>query len=144
MRQRYYVDEFNTEQYGHTLTSAGDGEHDLRRMPGTDTSDLSKTLVSFSWELLGSPSVSDTLETVALGDSDNIDVLVLFEDGGDINGLLEEIVGVFNFVGDGSTVHLNLHEMSLLLAQASLADLSVGKNADDSAVFADALQLTGS
>ena len=113
-------------------------------MPGTDTSNLSETLVSFSWELLGSPSVSDTLETVALGDSDNIDVLVLFEDGGDINGLLEEIVGVFNLVWDGSTVHLNLHEMSLLLAQASLADLSVGKNTDDSAVFADALQLTGS
>ena len=138
------MDEFNTGQYGHTLTSTGDGEHDLRRMPGTDTSNLSETLVSFSWELLGSPSVSDTLETVALGDSDNIDVLVLFEDGGDINGLLEEIVGVFNLVGDGSTVHLNLHEMSLLLAQASLADLSVGKNTDDSAVFADALQLTGS
>ena len=138
------MDEFNTGQYGHTLTSTGDGEHDLRRMPGTDTSNLSETLVSFSWELLGSPSVSDTLETVALGDSDNIDVLVLFEDGGDINGLLEEIVGVFNLVWDGSTVHLNLHEMSLLLAQASLADLSVGKNTDDSAVFADALQLTGS
>ena len=32
--------------------------------------------------------------------------------------------------------------MSLLLAQTSLADLSVGKNADDSAVLADALELT--
>ena len=113
-------------------------------MPGTDTSNLSETLVGFPRELLGSPTVSDTLETVALCDSNNIDVLVFFKDVGDINGFLEEIMSVSDLVCDGSTVQLDLHEMSLLLAQAGLADLSVGKNADNSAIFANALKLTSS
>ena len=126
------------------MTSTGNGEHDLGGMPGTDTGNLSETLVGFPWELLGSPTVSNTLETVTLGNGNNIDVLVFFKDGGDINGLLKEIVCVVDLVGDGSTVQLDLHEVSLLLTQASLADLSVGKNADNSTVFADALKLTSS
>ena len=100
--------------------------------------------MGLSWELLGSPTVSNTLETVTLGDSNNIDVLILFEDGGDINGLLKEVVSVVDLVGDGSTVQLDFHEVSLLLPQTSLADLRVGKNADNSAVFADALELASS
>ena len=111
-------------------------------MPGADTGNLSKTLVGFPWELLGSPAVSNSLETVTLGDSNNIDILVLFKDGGDINSLLKEVVSVFDLVGDGSTVHLDLHEVGLLLAQTRLADLSVGENADNSAVFADTLEFT--
>ena len=93
-------------------------------------------------QLLGSPTVGDTLETVTLGDSNNIDVLVLFEDSGDVNSLLEETMSEVDLVGNGSTVQLDLHEVSFLLAQAGLADLSVGKNADNSAVFADALKFT--
>jgi len=126
------------------LTSTGNGEHDLGRMPGTDTGNLSETLVGFPWEFLGSPTVSNTLETMTLGNGNNVDVLVLFEDGGDINGILKETMSVVDLVGDGSTVQLDLHEVSLLLTQASLADLSVGKNADNSTVFADALKLTSS
>jgi len=140
--RRHYVGEVNVKWYKRTLTSAGDGEHDLRWMPGTDTGHLSETLVGFSWELLGSPTVGDTLETVTLGDSNNIDVLVLFEDGGDLNGLLKEAVSVGDLVGNGSAIQLDLHEVSLLLAQTSLADLSVGQNADNSTIFADALQFT--
>jgi len=126
------------------LTSTGNREHDLGRMPGTDTGNLSETLVSFPWELLGSPTVSNTLETVALGDGNNIDVLVLFKDSGDIDGLLKETMSILDLIGDGSAVQLDLHEVSLLLTQASLADLSMGKNADNSAVFADAVKLTSS
>ena len=124
------------------MTSTGDGEHDLRRMPGTDTGNLSETLVGFSWELLGSPTVSNALETVALGNSNDVDILVLFEDRGDIDGLLKEIISELDLVGNGSTVQLNLHEMSLLLAQTSLADLSVGKNADNGTVLANTLKFT--
>jgi len=72
--------------------------------------------MGFSWELLGSPTVSNTLETVALGNSNDIDIFVLLKDGGDINGLLKETVSVVNLVGNGSTVQLDFHEVSLLLA----------------------------
>ena len=113
-------------------------------MPGTDTGNFSETFVSFSWELLGSPAMGNTLETVTLGDSNNIDVFVLLKDGGNIHGFLEQIVSEVDLVSDGSTVQLDLHEVGLLLAQAGFADLSMGKNADNSAVFADALKLTSS
>ena len=113
-------------------------------MPGADTGNLSETLVGFSWEFLGSPTVGNTLEAVTLGDSNNVDVLVLLKNGGDVDRLLEEFLSVFDLVCDGSAVHLDFHEVSLLLTQASLADLSVGKDPDDSTVFADALQLTSS
>ena len=86
------------------MTSTGNREHDLGRMPGTDTGNLSETLVGFPWELLGSPTVSNTLETVTLCDGNNIDVLVLFKDSGDIDGLLKETMSVVDLVGDGSTV----------------------------------------
>ena len=98
--------------------------------------------MGLSWELLCSPTVGDALKTVTLGDGNDVDVLVLFEDGRDIDGLLEEAVGVFNLFSDRPSIYLDLHEMSLLLAQTSLADLSVGKNTDDSTVFADAFKFT--
>jgi hypothetical protein len=111
-------------------------------MPSADTSNLSETFVSFSWKLLGSPAVSNTLKAVTLGDSDNVDVLACFEDVGDFDGLLKETFGVVNLVGNGSSVYLDLHEVGPLLAQTGLADLSVGKNTDNSAVFTDALEFT--
>lgn len=125
----------------HTLTSARNGEHDIGRMPCTDTSDLAETLVRLARKLLGAPTSSDTLETVTLGDGNDIDGLVLLEDGGDLDGLLEKAVGELDLVGDGATVDLDLHEVGLLLCEAGLADLGVRKDTDDGAVLADALKL---
>jgi hypothetical protein len=48
-------------------------------MPFTDTSDLAQTFVGLSQQLLGSPLVGDTLESVTLGNGDNIDTFVLLE-----------------------------------------------------------------
>ena len=42
------------------LTGASDGELDSAWMPGTDTSDLAKTFVSLSWQLLGMPTGGHT------------------------------------------------------------------------------------
>ena len=110
-------------------------------MPCPDTGDFSETLVGLSWEFLSSPTMRNTLETVALSNSNNVDVLVLFEDVGDSNGLLEEAMSVGDLVRDRSPVHLDFHEMSLLLTQPGLADLSVSENTDDGAVFANTLEL---
>lgn len=112
-------------------------------MPGTDTSDLAETLVSLARKLLGTPTVSDTLESVTLCHGNDIDDLVLLEDGGDGYGLLEKAVRKLDLVSDSATVDLNLHEVGLLLAETSLANLGVRKNTDDSAVLADTLELAG-
>lgn len=125
------------------LTSTGNSPLDVARVPGTDTSNLTQTLVSLTGKLLGAPTAGDTLETVTLGDSNNVDHLVLLEDGVDLNGLLEEVAGEVNLVGNGATVDLDLHKVGLLLLERGLADLGVGEHTDDSAVLLDALKLTG-
>ena len=68
---------------------------------------------------------------------------VLLEDGSNVDGLLEQAVGEFDLVSDRATVDLDLHEVSLLLAETSLADLGVCEDTDDGAVLADTLELTG-
>jgi len=125
------------------LTSTSNSPLDVGWMPGTDTSNLSETLVCLSRKLLGSPSAGDTGETVTLGDGNNINHFVLLEDGGDLDWLLEETVTEINLVSNATSVNLNLHQMCLLLLERSLADLSVGEDTDNCAVLLDALEFAG-
>lgn len=118
-------------------------KHTVRRVPGTDTSDLTETLVGLSGELLGAPTGGNTRETVTLGDGNAVNHLILLEDGADLDGLLEEAVGEVNLVGNGTTVDLDLHKVGLLLLERSLGDLGVGEDTDDSAVLLDALEVAG-
>lgn len=125
------------------LTSTGNSPLDVVRVPGTNTGDLTQALVSLTGQLGGTPTAGDTLETVTLGDSNDVDHLVLLEDAVDLDGLLKEVAGEVNLVGNGTTVDLDLHEVGLLLLEGSLADLGVGEDTDDSAVLLDALELAG-
>ena len=125
------------------LTGTGNGPLDVGRVPGTDTSDLAQTLVRLARQLLGAPAAGDTLETVTLGDGNDVDHLVLLEDGVDVDGLLEQVVGKVDLLSNSATVDLDLHQVGLLLLERSLADLGVGEKADDGAVLLDALELTG-
>lgn len=125
------------------LTGTGNGPLHVARMPRTDASNFPETLVRLAWQLLGSPTGSNAVEAVALCDSDTVDHLVLLEDGADLDRLLEQTVGEFNLVRNAAAVDLDLHQVCLLLLQWSLADLRVGKNADNGAVFLDALEFTG-
>lgn len=125
------------------LTSTGNGPLNVGRMPGTDTSNLSQTLVRLSGKLLGAPTGSNTVEAVALGDGDDVDHLVLLKDGVNGDGLLEEVLAKGDLVGDAAAVDLDLHEVGLLLLEGRLADLGVGEDANDGAVLLDALELAG-
>lgn len=125
------------------LTGASNSPLDVRRMPCTDTSNLPQTLMRLSWQLLRTPSAGNTLEAVALGDSDAVDHFILLKDGVDLHWLLEEAVSEVDLVGDAATVDLDLHEVGLLLLERSGADLSVGEDTDNRAVLPDALKLTG-
>ncbi len=125
------------------LTGTSNSPLDVGRMPSTNTSDFSETLVCLSRKLLGSPSAGNTLETLTLGDSNDIDHLVLLKDGIDSNSLLEKTVGKVNLVSNTTSIDLDLHQMCLLLLERSQAELGVGEDTDDSAVFLDALELAG-
>merc|ERR1712241_1635028 len=104
-------------------------------MPGSDTSNLTKTLVRLPRKFLGVPPGSDALEAFSLGDTDQVDHLVLGKDVHDGDGLLEHSVGVVDLVGDGATVQLDLHNMGLLLPLAQELLLGVGNQPHDLAVF---------
>ena len=124
------------------LTGTGNSPLDVRRMPRPDTSDLSETLVCFSWQLLGAPSARHTCETVTLGNSDSVDHLILLEDGVDLDWLLEQTVAKVDFICCAATVNLDLHKVGLLLRERGLGDLSVGEDPDNGAVFLDPLDLS--
>jgi hypothetical protein len=74
-------------------------------------------------------------------DGNDVDVLVLLEQRLGVERLLERRLGEVDLVGDAAAVDLDLHHVRLLLLQARLADLRVGKHAHDGAVLADALEL---
>lgn len=123
------------------LTGTGNREHDLRRVPSTDTGDLAETTVGLAGKLGNTPTRDDTGVTVTLGDGDNVDALVLLEDGLDVKGLLEVGLGELDLVGDGATVDLDLGEVGLLLGKAGLRELGVGEDANDGGVLLDTLKL---
>jgi len=124
------------------LTSTRHGEGDSAWMPGSNTSDLAETLVCLSGQACGSPTGGHTLVTVTLGNTNDIDVFALVEDGIDLNFLLEETIGVVDLIGDGSTVDLDFHKVSLLLTQLELSDLRVSQDTNNGTVLLDAGQIS--
>lgn len=112
-------------------------------MPSTDTGNFSETSVSLPGETGSTPSSGNTLVTVTLGNTNDVNALVLLEDGADVDGLFEVRPGEVNLVGDGTTVDLDFHKVGLLLLETSLGDLGVGEDSDNSAVLLDSLKLSG-
>ena len=88
------------------LTSAGNGELYACRVPRSDTSDLAETTMGLTGKALDPPTGGDTFVTLTLGDTNDVNHLVLSEDTADGNLLLEEGLGELNLVLGSSTVHL--------------------------------------
>merc|ERR1719320_2111725 len=123
------------------LTSTGNGELHTAGVPSTNTGDLAQTLVCLAWQLLCVPTGSHTLDTTTLGDANDINDLVLAEDGVDGDGLLQVLLGPFPLVGDGAAVQLDLHDVCLLLTLAQQFHLGVSKDVHDLAVLLDLVEI---
>jgi len=123
------------------LTGTSHRVHDTSRMPSSDTSDFAETFVGFPWEFLGSPTAGDTLFSVTLVDSDDVNHLVLGENVADRDLLLEQFPGVSHLLSDVSTVHLDFHQVSLLQLKWEKFWLSVCNDADDLAELGDLLEV---
>merc|ERR1719362_2648422 len=117
------------------LSSPGNGALDSAGMPSSNTSNLPETLVSLPWELLGVPPAGNTLVSVTLGHSDNIDHLVLGKHLADWHLLLKVLPGEVDLVGNGASVELDLHDVSLLLPAAEKLHLGVDDDPDGGAVL---------
>lgn len=72
------------------LTSSGDCPLDSSGMPSSDTSDLTETSVRFTVKSLDTESLDDTLHTVTLGDTVDINAFVHVENITDGNLLFEK------------------------------------------------------
>jgi len=118
------------------LTSTRDSIADSSGMPGSDTSNLSQTLVRLSGKLSGSPTGSHTFKSLSFGDSTHIDHSVLLKDGIDWDLFLKQIVTKLDLLLNSSTINLNLHNVGLLLHFDS-PHLGVSEHTNHSAVFVD-------
>jgi len=125
------------------LTASGDCPLDSRWMPGTDTGDLTETSMGLSGKSRDTESLDNTGVTLTAGDSDSVNALRHLEDFADANLLLELLVSPVNLLVDGATVNLDLHDVSLVLTESELADLSGANDANDSSVLLDSVKITG-
>jgi hypothetical protein len=91
-------------------------------------------------ERKASADASSHLETVTLSDAHDVNHLVLREHRLDGNLLLEKLVAVVDLVSDLASVDLDLHDVSLLLAEADLRHLGVSDDADNLAVLLDLVE----
>lgn len=123
------------------LTSSGDLETNSGRMPSSDTSDLSETSMGLSGESLSSESLGNSGVSLTLGDTENVNHLVLAEDLGNSDFLFEMLLGEVDLLGDVTTIDLDFEDVSLLLSEVELVQLGMGNNSDDLAVFLDSVKL---
>ena len=125
------------------VTSSSDRPLNGRRMPGTNTSDLSETSMSLSRHSADTESLDDTLSSLTSGDGNGINHLVLLEDLTDGDLALELLDSPVDLVlGAGATVDLDLHKVSLLLSELQLLDLGSNHNSDDGTVLRDSLEVS--
>ena len=125
------------------LTGTSNSPLNVRRMPGSYTGDFPQTLMRLARKFLGTPSAGNALETMALGDSNDIDHLVLLEDAVNVDWLLKQTVAELDFIRWTAAVDLDFHQVRFLLFQRSDADLGMSEDTDDRAVLLDTFEFTG-
>lgn len=122
------------------LSGSGNTELDSGWMPSTDTSDLSKTSMGLLLQVSNTESLDNSGDSLTLGNSEDIDHLVLLEDLINLDLLLEKSVGEINLLGNSSSVNLDFDDVVLLLSEVELVHLGVGNDSDDGTVFLDSFE----
>jgi len=123
------------------LTGTGQSEAASRRMPGTNTSDLSETTMRLARKSGNSPTRDDTLSTVTASSRADVHGLSQGEDTIHVEVLLEKVLGEVNLIRNRTSVDLNLAQMGDLLSQLNLADLSMGEDTHHTTVLLDSVEL---
>merc|ERR1719469_538385 len=109
-----------------TLTHARHGSAHTGWMPGTDTRHLPQTTMGLPGKACNTPTSDHTLHTVTLGDSKDINVLILSKDTINRNLLLEEGFREINLLpGVFSTIDLDFRNVRLLDPQVKELHLRV-------------------
>jgi len=124
------------------LTGTGNSVTDTGRVPRSNTGNLTETTMGLTGKTSNSPTGGDTFISTTLGNSNNIDKLVLGENRVNSHLLLEKRLGKINLgLGIGSSVNLDFHDVSLLHTEVKLLHLRVGDDTNDLAELGNALKL---
>ena len=124
------------------LTSAGDRPFDGGRVPSTDTTDFTETSMGLSAKFLATESLDETTVTLTPGDTDDIDAFGVLEDLTNADFLLELRLDPVNFLSNGTSVNLDFHDVSLVLAEMELANLGGADHTNGRSVLLNALEIT--
>jgi len=123
------------------LTGSGNRESHSRRMPGSDTGNLSQTLVSLSRQLFGMPSGSHSVVTSTSGDTNAIDHLVLSKHRVDVHILLEVFSGPVDLLSNGTAVDLDFDQVRFFLSKRKTLHLGVADGSYRFCVLFDQVQV---
>merc|ERR1719481_852514 len=96
-----------------------------------------------SWrQLLGMPSRGNSVVTATLGDTDAIDHLSFVENGVDGDVHLEVGAAPVDFLGDRSSVDLDLDKVGLLLSEREALHLGVANGTNGLGVLFEHVKVT--
>jgi hypothetical protein len=123
------------------LTTAGDRPLDGRRMPGSNTSDLTETSMRLTVKSGATESLDGTSHTFTAGNTDGVDNFVHVENVTNLEFLLELVVAEVDLIRNGASVNLNFEDVGLALTETEFADLSGSENTHGCAVFLDASEI---
>merc|ERR1740139_1732735 len=104
------------------LSTTSNSPLDCGWMPRSNTGDLTETSMRLTVKSRATESLDGSGHTFTAGNSDDVNDLVLLEDVTNLELLLEAAPREVDLVGDGSTVDLDLHDVSLVLTHLQLAD----------------------
>ena len=96
--------------------------------------------MSLTGKTSDTPTGGNTFITTTLGNTDDINVFVLAEDGVDGDFLFEQSLGKVDLSGSISSVDLDLHDVGLLQSKVELLDLGVSDDTDNRAELLDAFE----
>jgi len=123
------------------LTTASNSPLDCSWMPGTNTGDLSETSMSLTVQSGDTESLDHTACSLTAGNTNGINALGMLKDLTDLDFLLELGLSPIDLLGNGATVNLDLHDVSLVLTEGELADLGGANDTDDGSVLLDTLSI---
>merc|ERR1719309_191143 len=124
------------------LTSSGHCVLNPTWMPGSNTSHFTKTFVCLTREFLTMPTGGHTFKSTTFGNTNTVDKLILLKYIRDIERLFELFFCPVYLVSNGSTIQLDLHQISLLLTLTQKFCLGVGKDTYDLAILLDLVEIS--
>jgi len=123
------------------LTHSAYSVSDVGWMPSSDTSYSSPTSMCLLLQMFNTISLDHTSNSLTLGNTNHVDVLILLEHLINSNFLLQQSFGIIYLLFNCSTINLDFENVILLLSEVQFVHLGVSNNSNNLAIFDNSLEL---